>query len=371
MKFNIQSKLLLTHLSAVSKVINSKNKLSILDNFLFNLEGNKLIITGSDQETTLTTNVEVQDAEGNGKFAANAKNILDVLKQLPDLALTFEVNNENLEINIRYLNGKFNFIGINGNEFPAKATSDEEPKEFSLPAKKIVDGIMHTIFAVGTDNMRPVMTGVFWDIKPEEIVFVATDTHKLVRYRELNVSTGLEQSFILPTKPASILSSIFEKKEGDVHISFDSKSATFETEDYTLSCRLINGRYPNYNSVIPTTSQYQIDIDRTIMLNALRRVSVFTSSIGLVKLDFKPNEILISTQDVDHSTSAEEKISCDFAGDGMAIGFNDGSIIDVLNNIASDNISIKLMDASKAGIFLPIEQNEDEDLLILLMPIML
>lgn len=371
MKFNIQSKLLLSHLSAVSKVVNSKNKLTILDNFLFNLEDNKLIITGSDQETTLTTNVEVQDAEGKGKFAANVKVLLDMLKQLPDLALSFEVDDDNLEINIKYLNGKFNFIGINGNEFPSKAPSEETPKKFSLPVEKVVNGIQHTLFAVGLDDMRPVMMGIYWDIKPEEIVFVASDTHKLVRYRELNTATGIEEAFILPTKPAGILSSILEKKEGNVEITIDSKSATFETEDYTLTCRFVNGRYPNYNSVIPTTNQYSINIDRMTLLNALRRVSVFTSSSGLVKLELKPGEIFMSTQDIDYSTSAEEKIVCDYDSEELAIGFNDDNIIDVLNNIDSETIELKLMDASKAGIFLPVEQKDDEDLLILLMPMML
>lgn len=371
MRFNIQSKLLLSHLTAVSKVVNSKNKLTILDNFLFNLEGNKLIITGSDQETTLTTCVEVQEAEGSGKFAANVKTILDMFKQLSDQGLTFDIDEETLEINIHYLNGRFNFMGINGNEFPVKAPSDEEPKRLTLPIKDVVDGIQHTAFAVGVDDMRPVMMGIFWDIKPEEIVFVASDTHKLVRYRELNVKTGLTQSFILPTKPALILSSILEKKEGDVSITIDSKSAEFETEDYTLTCRFVNGRYPNYNSVIPTESQYLLNVDRVSLLNALRRVSVFASSSGLVKLALRSNEIFLTAQDIDYSTNAEEKIPCDYEGEEMAIGFNNENIIDVLNNMDSDMVAIKLLDASKAGVFLPSEQEEGKDLLVLLMPMML
>ena len=371
MRFNIQSKLLLSHLSAVSKVVNSKNKLSILDNFLFNLEGDKLVITGSDQETTLTTNVQVQNPEGSGKFAAHVKKLLDLLKQLPDLALTFDVNDENLEINITYLHGKFNFIGVNGNEFPVKAASEEEPKHLTLPCKTVVEGIQQTIFAVGVEEMRPVMMGIFWDIKPDEIVFVASDTHKLVRYRKLNIQTGHELSFILPTKPAAILSSILEKKDGDVNITVDSKSATFETADYTLTCRFVNGRYPNYNSVIPTTNQYNVSIDRVQLLNALRRVSVFTSSSGLVKLEMRPDEVLMSTQDIDYSTSAEERIVCDYNGVEMAIGFNDENIIDVLNNIDAENISVQLIDPTRAGLFLPVEQKENEELLVLLMPMML
>ena len=193
----------------------------------------------------------------------------------------------------------------------------------------------------------------------------------MVRYRKLNLDINQELSFILPTKPASILGSILEKKEGDVNITIDSKSATFETDDYSLTCRFVNGRYPNYNSVIPTTNQYSVSLDRAQLLNALRRVSVFTSSSGLVKLEMRPNEIFMSTQDVDFSTSAEERILCEYTGTEMAIGFNDENIIDVLNNIDSEEIYLKLIDSNRAGLFLPVEQKEDEELLVLLMPMML
>lgn len=370
MKFNIQSKLLFTHLQAVSKVVNSKNTISILDNFLFNLSGNMLVITASDQETTLTTQVEVANAEGSGKFAAGVKELLDMLKELPDQGLAVEINDQNLAININYLNGEFNFIGINGNEFPTKAQSEEEVKTFILPAEKVARGIQQTVFAVGTESLRPMMMGIYWDIKPEEIAFVSTDTHKLVRFRELGLSTGLEASFILPTKPATILASILDKQEGDVKITIDSKSATFESADYTMSCRFVNGRYPNYNSVIPQDNQYTLTIDRMTMLTAIKRVSVTASPGGLVKFDLKENQIHLSTQDIDFSKSSEEVIACDYSGAEMLIGFNDDNIIDVLNNIGHDMVTLELMDPSRAGIFKPAEQRENEDLLILLMPMM-
>lgn len=370
MKFNIQSKLLFTHLQAVSKVVNSKNPISILDNFLFNLSGNTLVITASDQETTLTTHVEVTNAEGSGKFAAGVKELLDMLKELPDQGLAVEINDQNLAINISYLNGEFNFIGINGNEFPVKAPNEDNAKTFVLPAEKVARGIQQTIFAVGTESLRPVMMGIYWDIKPDEIAFVSTDTHKLVRFRELSLNTGLEQSFILPTKPASILASILDKQEGDVKITIDTKSATFESADYLLSCRFVNGRYPNYNSVIPQDNQHTVTIDRMTILAAIKRVSVTANSGGLVKLDLKENQIHLSTQDIDFSKSSEEVISCDYAGPEMLIGFNDDNIIDVLNNIGHDMVTIELMDPSRAGIFKPGEQRENEDLLILLMPMM-
>ncbi len=370
MKFNIQSKLLLQHLQAVSKVVNSKNTLAILDNFLFNLEGDKLIVTGSDQETTLTSAVQVTEAEGNGKFAANVKRMLDLLKELPDLGLSFTINDENLEIDIRHQNGHSHFIGVNGNEFPSKAPAEEEQSVLTLPIEKVVAGLQHTIFAVGTESLRPMMMGVYWDIKPTEIAFVATDTHKLVRYKQQNLAVDIEKSFILPTKPATILASVLEKKEGDVTISFDSKGATFQTQDYTLSCRFINSRYPNYNSVIPQDNQYEVNVDRMTLLSAIKRVSVFSSPGGLVKLQLAPNSLVMTTQNIDFSTSAEERVQCEYDGVEMTIGFNDASIIDVLNNINSESVTIKLLDPSRAGLFLPGEQKEGEDLLVLLMPMM-
>lgn len=371
MKFNIQSKLLLSHLSAVGKVISSKNTISILDNFLFSLEGDKLTITGSDQETTLTTVVQVNDAEGSGKFAADVKQLLEMLKQMPDLGLEFDINDVNLEINIRYLNGKFNFIGINGNEFPQKLETGEEPQHFTLPIKKMVRGLQQAIFAVGVEKLRPVMMGVYWDIKPDEIIFVASDTHKLVKFEELGLDTGLTTSFILPTKPASILSSVFERIEGDANITVDSKSITVEADGYTMTSRFMNGRYPNYNSVIPAENPYEVVVDRMTLLNELRRVAVFSSSGGLVKLSLSKDEIFMTTQDIDFSTAAEAKVACEYDGDEMVIGFNAQHIIDVLANINNETIHIKLMDPSRAGIFLPNEQAEGEKLLVLLMPMMI
>ena len=235
MKFNISSKNLESHLSAVSKVVNSKNSISILDNFLFELSGDELVITGSDSDNTLKTRLMVNDAEGSGKFAVNVKRLNELLKALPEQGLKFEINDDTLEINIYYMNGKFNFIGIDGREFPQKALNDSDSRTFAIPAKEIVKGINQTIFAVGSEDLRAVMMGILWDIKPDHIVFVASDTHKLVRYKNFRAQTDLEASFILPTKPASILANIFAKEEGNVAITIDSKCATFTTEEFTLN----------------------------------------------------------------------------------------------------------------------------------------
>lgn len=369
MRFNIQSKLLLSHLSAVSKVINSKNTISILDNFLFYLDGNQLVVTGSDQETSLTTHVEVTDAEGVGKFAASAKAILDLLKQLPDIGLEFDIDDDNLDIEMKYVNGKYKFVGVNGNEFPQKAPSTESTTEIVMPVKRLVDGIQHAIFAVGGDTLRPVMMGVYCDVMPDKAVFVATDLHKMVRYTEADVHTGVTASFILPTKPASIISSVFDKTEGDVKITIDSKGAVFETDKYTLTCRFVNGRYPNYNSVIPADNPYHVTVDRLQLLNAVRRVSVFASSGGQIVIKLHENEIVLSSQDIDYSTSAEERIQCDYNDPEMIIGFDHEHIIDVLNNIEGDTVVIKLIDPVRAGVFVPSEQSEGTEELVLLMPV--
>ena len=222
MKFNVQSKLLLTRLNAVSKVVSSKNAYAILDNFLFELQSDRLIVTGSDMETRLTTNIEVQNVEGSGKFALDVKRTINSLKELPDTALTFEINDENLAVKVTYINGYYDAMALNGDEFPEKAVNANEVQQFILPAKSIASGIAHTLFAVGNDDMHPQFTGIYWDIKPDMIVYVASDSHKLVRYRQTNVKPNFERSFILPAKPAAILANIIDRdSEENVKITVD------------------------------------------------------------------------------------------------------------------------------------------------------
>ena len=372
MKFNVPSKKLLMRLNAVSKVISNKNAYAILDNFLFELEGERLVITGSDMETRMTTAIEVPGAEGSGKFAIDVKRMLNLLKELPDTAMTFDINDESLEVNITYLNGKFNAMAFNGDEYPLKAQGTGETAAFTLTEKDIFDGIQHTIFAVGTDDMHPQFMGIFWDIVPDGITFVASDSHKLVRYRKTQVQPNTELSVILPAKPASILSGILDKNvKNDVRVIVEDTSATFETSEYTLSCRFINGKYPKYNAVIPTNNPYLLSVDRMTLLNALRRVSVFAAVGGLIKLDFRANEILLTSQDLDHATSAEETLQCEYNGENMVMGFKNVDIIEVLNNLDTETVNVQLSDPARAGIFLPSEQKEGEDLLILQMPMMI
>lgn len=371
MKFNIPSKQLFNNLSVLGRVVQSKNTISILDNFLFTLEGDHITVMASDQETTMTARLEVFDAEGEGAFAVNVKNLLELLKELADQPVTFTVDDERFEITLDYLNGQSNFIGIDGAQFPQKDEPKGEVTKMQLPVDEVRKGIESTIFAVGTEEIRRIMMGIYWDIKPELITFVASDTHKLVRYRNEKLQPGVETSFILPTKPAALLGNILAKSEGEIGITIDDKSATFENEMFSLTCRFINGRYPNYESVIPKSNPYEMLVDRQLMLNAVRRVSVFASVGGLVKLDLKEAEVKINTQDVDFSTWAEEVIPCDYKGQDMVIGFNDAKVIEILNNMQCDMVKLTLSDPSRAGVFVPEKNEEGEDLLILLMPMMI
>ena len=352
--------------------MSSKNAYAILDNFLFELQSDRLVVTGSDMETRLTTNIEVQNVEGTGKFALDVKRTISSLKELPDTALTFEINDETFAVKVTYVNGYYDAMALNGDDFPEKAANANDVKTFSLPSKSIASGIGHTLFAVGNDDMHPQFTGIFWDIKPDMIVYVASDSHKLVRYRQTNVTPNFERSFILPAKPASILANIIDHNSEDpVSITVDENSATFENADYQLSCRFINGRYPNYNSVIPEDNPYTMAVDRMTLLNAVRRVAVFANVGGLVRLDLRPSEVVLTAQDVDHSTSAEEVIACEYNGQPMNIGFKSADVIDVVNNIDSEGIYLKLLDPARAGVFVPSEQNAGDDLIVLQMPMMI
>lgn len=372
MKFSISSTALFSHLQAISKVINSKNTLPILDCFLLQLDGTTLSITASDVDTRMETSITVNEAEGSGKFAVNAKNLLDPLKELPEQPLVFDVNDENLEIFIYYHNGKYNFIGQNGDDYPQPKELNDTAVGLSIEPHVLFDGINRTLFASADDELRPVMNGVFFHISPEDLTFVASDGHKLVRYKTLAVK-GVERSaFILPKKPANLLRALLPKESETVEIKFDENNAHIKMSGYIMTCRFIEGRYPNYNSVIPQSNPNKVTLDRQSFLNAIKRVSVFSNQASnLIKLQLSDNTIVVSAQDIDFSTAAEETISCEYAGTTMNIGFKSSFLIEILNNIPSSEISLEMSDPSRAGLVLPLENAENEDLLMLLMPMML
>jgi DNA polymerase III subunit beta len=374
MKFVVSSTELLGHLQAISRVISSKNTLPILDNFLFNLSGNDLEITASDLESTLITRMKLENTQGDGMIALPARILLDTLKEFSAQPLTFDINLETLAVVIISENGKFNVVGQNGVDFPALPAIKKDKKfEFTINADVMLAGINKTLFATADDELRPVMGGIFVEASTDKITFVASDAHKLVRYARTDAHADDNASFILPKKPASLLKNILPREEGPFTVEFDDKNAFFNLNDYRVVCRLVEGNYPNYNSVIPKNNPRKITVDRVEFYNTLKRVSVFSNQASnLVKLQLKGNQITVSAQDLDFSISAYERIKCQYEGEEIEIGFKSVFLLEILANIASQDVMIELADPTRAGLFLPAEtDNEAEDLLMLLMPMMI
>ena len=372
MKFVISSTALFSHLQAIGRVINSKNTLPILDCFLLELNDGVLSLTASDNETTMATSLEVNESDGNCRFAINAKTILDALKEIPEQPLTFDFNPNTLEILVQYMNGRYSVVAQNADEYPIPVTLGETAVHVEMEASTLLNGINRALFATADDELRPVMNGIYFDITTEDITMVASDGHKLVRNKNFATKGNEKAAFILPKKPATLLKNLLGKEQGSVSIDFDDRNATFTMPNYRMVCRLIEGRYPNYNSVIPQNNPHKVTIDRAILLSALKRVSVFSSQASsLIKLRLQDNQLVLSGQDIDFSTSAEESINCNYAGSPMSIGFKATFLIDILNNISGQDVIIELADPSRAGVLVPAEQEEKEDLLMLLMPMML
>ena len=372
MKFIVSSTALFSHLQAISRVINSKNSLPILDNFLIELREGTISLTASDNETTLSTTLESNQSDGDINFTVSSKTILEALKEIPEQPLEFEINPNTLEITVRYLNGEYSFMGQSADEYPQTPGVEINEVELNIGASIILGGINRTLFATADDELRPVMNGIYFDIAADSLTFVTSDGHKLVRNKCVTVQGNEKAAFILPKKPANLLKTLLAKADGDVRIVFNERNATFTTEHFHMVCRLIEGRYPNYNSVIPQNNPFKATVDRVVMLSALRRVSVFSSqSSSLIKLKLTENKIEISAQDIDFSTSAIESISCQYSGTPMSIGFKGTFLIDILNNLASQEVVLELADPSRAGLIVPAESEEAEDVLMLLMPMML
>ncbi len=372
MNFTVSSSLLSSRLQTISRVINSKNTIPALDCILFELEGNKLTLTASDPDNTLNTQVEVVDCSEDFSFAISSKILIDSLKEISEQPLRFEVNKDTLEITIYYLNGKYGLVGQNAEEYPSAAVLGEGAVSITVPSKVLANGISRSLFAAADDEVRPVMCGVYFDFTPESVTLVASDGHKLVRCRDYSVQGAEKSAFILPKKPATLLKNLFGKEEQeDVRVEFDGRFSIFDMGEYKLVCRLFDGRYPNYNSVIPQNNPHKLTVDRAALISTLRRVSLFSSQASLIKLHIEDNKVVISAQDTDFSTSAEENIACSYEGAPMNIGFRASFLIDILNNTPGQDVIIELADPSRAGVIVPAEQADKQELLMLLMPMML
>lgn len=374
MKFVVSSTELLSHLTAISKVISSKSTMPILDNFLFQLNENEITITASDLESTLITSIELENIEGEGNIAVPAKLLTDTLKEFPEQPLTFQIDEESFAIEIFSDNGKFSIVGQNGEDFPELPTIDADASSsINVNHSILQKGIEKTLFATADDELRPVMNGIFVELSPEYMSFVASDAHKLVRYRRMDAKAEFESSFILPKKPASLLKGLLPKEEFDVKVEFDDKNAFFELSNFKLICRLVEGNYPSYNSVIPTNNPNKMIIDRLVFFNTVKRVSVFSNQASnLIKLNINDNQLVVSAQDIDFSISAVERLNCEYEGDEMEIGFKSTFLQEILSNISSSDVKVEMSDPTRAGLLLPAElDDEDEDMLMLLMPMMI
>lgn len=370
MNFIISSTSLLRHLQSISGVLSTSNSLPILDNFLFEINDGQLTVSASDLETTMLTTLEVE-ANESGKIAVPAKLILDVLKNLPDQPCTFLVDKATYSIEIAYDNGKSKMVGYNGDEFP-RVPSIERSSSIKIAGEIISKAINKTLFATGNDDLRPVMSGVFCQFSPEDITFVATDAHKLVRYRRTDSEATGSSSFILPKKPLNLLKSNLTGTE-EVLMEYNESNAVFTFNDIVLICRLIDGKYPNYDAVIPKENPNVLTIDRAQFLSSIKRVSIFANkTTHQVKLKLAGSELALSAEDVDFSNESNERLTCNYVGDDMEIGFNSRFLMEMLNNIETTEIRLEMSEPSRAGLLMPaVKDNENEDILMLVMPVML
>ncbi len=371
MKFIVSSEILLKKLQLIGGVLNASNTLPILDDFLFEIKKGELSITASDLETTMVTKISIE-AKEDGVIAIPAKLLLDTLKTFPDQPLTFTIDNENFGIEISSDYGKYKLTGHDGSEFP-KTPKLESPSTIDVDASILSNAVNKTLFASGNDELRPVMSGVFFEINNDDITFVATDAHKLVKYKRTDLKADKGASFILPKKPLTLLKNILGNVGEDVKIEYNETNAMFLFGSTKMTSRLIDGKYPNYNAVIPTENPNSLTVGRNALLNSIKRVSIFSNkTTHQVRLKMTGSELHISAEDLDFANEANERLTCQYEGEDMEIGFNSRFLIEMLANLESDDVNIAMSASNRAGILTPCEKTDDaEEVLMLVMPVML
>lgn len=373
MRFTVSSSALSSKLNMLAKVIGSKNSLPILDCFLFQVANGEMSITASDSDNVIKSTLALTDHDGEGEFCVPNRVILDALKELPEQPLHFDVDaaGEAIAIKIVYQNGLYNFTGQSAEDYPRTQSMNDACTTVSLPTEMLINNISRSLFATANDELRPVMNGIYFDLTADALAIVASDGHKLVRSKNFTIKSESPSAFNLPKKPASLLKNILSKDGDDAIIKFDDRSAEIQFTDGVMRCRLIDGRYPNYNSVIPNNPN-EVTVDRRSLQSALRRVLPFASeSSQLIRFHIESGRFEVSSEDIDFSTSAKEQLSCEYNGSPISIGFKGSSLMEILSNLTSDNIIIQLADPSRAGIIVPAEQPENEDILMLIMPMLL
>ncbi|MFZ7113798.1 MAG: DNA polymerase III subunit beta [Bacteroidota bacterium] len=372
MKFIVSSTTLMKHLQQISGVLNSSNPLPILNNFLFVVDKGTLTVSASDLESTMTTSIQLTEGKQGGKIAVPAKILLDTLKTFPEQPLTFLVDEKTLGIEIVSDFGKYKLTGFDAEEFP-RVPAMEGAKTLKLSASILQNAINKTLFATGNDELRPVMSGVFFQLSKDNITFVATDAHKLVRYRRTDAKASGEGALIVPKKPLNLLKNIMADSEEIVNINYNESNILFQFANHSLICRLIDGRYPNYEAVIPVDNPNKLTISRSALLSSVRRVSIFSNkTTHQVRLKVAGSELQISAEDLDFANEANERLSCQYEGEDMEIGFNARFLSDMLSNLEFENVTIEMSAPNRAGILVPANsENESEDILMLVMPVML
>ncbi|MFN0032460.1 MAG: DNA polymerase III subunit beta [Flavobacteriales bacterium] len=370
MKFIVTSTALLKQLQMLQGVLNSSNTLPILDNFLFEIKKGELTISASDLETAMTTHMAIE-AKDSGMIAMPARLLLDTLKNLPEQPLTFTIDGKTYGIEISSDYGKYKLTGQNGEDFP-KAPALENAQSLTISSDALGRAISKTLFAAGSDDMRPVMSGVYFEIHEKSMRFVATDAHKLVRYGRSDVG-GKAATFIVPKKPLNLLKGSLAPLKSDVQVQYNENNAVFSFDNVTLMCRLIEGKYPNYEAVIPKENPFKLTVDRVDLQNSIKRVSIYANkTTHQVRLKIGGSELNLSAEDLDFANEAQERLTCSYAGDDMEIGFNSRFLSDMLGNLDSENINIEMSAPNRAGIITQAESDQPgEDILMLVMPVML
>lgn len=372
MRFTVSSTALSSKLNALAKVINSKNSLPILADFLFDIQDNVLYLTASDSENVINTQMELTESDANGRFAINNHDLLEAIKGFSEQPITFDVNLQDNIAKISYQNGLFSLPVENADEYPQSQPITEGINTIVMPSNVLADNINRSLFATAQDELRPVMNGIYFDLTPEHLAVVASDGHKLVRNKVFTVQSEQPASFILPKKPAGLLKNLLQKDGGDVEIKFNERNAEINYGDGRLSCRLIEGRYPNYNSVIPQNNTNTLTVDRLALLAALRRVQPFANdSSNLIRFHVEGSTLQLDAEDFDFSKTATERMICDYNGQPMSIGFKGSAFIEILTNFDCEEVIIQLADPSRAGLVIPSEQPEGQYVLMLMMPMLL
>lgn len=373
MKFILSSLKLLKAVQSLSGVINSNNTLPILDDFLFNISENELKITASDLETTMIVTIQPDMVEGVGEVTIPARLLIDILKNFPDIPVSFNIDEDTLAIEITTGEGRYKMVGHKSDEFPQVPVLEDASK-WEIPADVLACGFEKTVFATGNDEIRPVMTGVYMEMTATGLNFVATDAHKLVRYRRLDIKSETPDAFIVPKKPINQLKNILSNKADEtVNVEFNKTNASFTFGEFKLVCRLIDGKYPNYEAVIPKSNPNKLIIDRQLLLSAIRRVAIFSSkATHQIRFKIAGQELVLTAEDLDYYNEAKERLACNFSGNDMEIGFNSRFFQEMLGNINNTEIQLEMSAPNRAGIITPVDnQNADEDILMLLMPVML